>query len=251
MALGIKVWHDPVEQDASRKCIIDILAIHGIGTNPDDTWAWKKPGEEANWLQDPSMLAKSVPEARIMRFGYTSIWFGKPEDEPKVTKVADVAQLLIQELHWHRKKNPDRPIIFIAHSFGGLVLLRALRRLHDKPKEHSDLLRYTVGLVSFGTPFRGRTSLELETILKSVALMSEDISAHPETMDLSLSGNQHLNDIVLQYTETRQKYPIPLYCFYELHPSPIRKTLPTAKLGPDLESKSGLDLKPVSEVLEN
>ncbi|KAH6653380.1 hypothetical protein BKA67DRAFT_503658, partial [Truncatella angustata] len=136
-----------------------IVAIHGIGAHPDDTWTWKRPDERTNWLADPNMLPKAVPNARIMRFGYESTWFGTEENEPKRTNVSDVAETLLTELHFHRGVSlgdATRPIIFIAHSYGGLVLLQALRRSFDNPKKWSSPFRYTAGLVFFGTPFRGR-----------------------------------------------------------------------------------------------
>ena len=51
-----------------------IVAIHGIGAHPDDTW-YKKvdtggPSEcYVNWLKDTHMLPAVVPDARIMRPG--------------------------------------------------------------------------------------------------------------------------------------------------------------------------------------
>lgn len=84
--------------------LYSIVAIHGIGAHPDDTWTWKKPGEEeVCWLTDPEMLPRAIPNARIMCFGYESTWYGDPENEPKKTKVSDVAQMLLKALELHRR----------------------------------------------------------------------------------------------------------------------------------------------------
>jgi hypothetical protein len=45
-----------------------------------------------NWLSDSTMLPKVVPEARIMRFGYDSLWLGK---EPIRTKLSTIANKLL------------------------------------------------------------------------------------------------------------------------------------------------------------
>lgn len=54
---------------------VDIVAVHGLGAIPDITWTEKKSG--VNWLSDETMLPRAVPEARILRFGYDSLWMGE------------------------------------------------------------------------------------------------------------------------------------------------------------------------------
>lgn len=60
---------------------IDVVAIHGIGAHPDDSWCknvgTKESPQWVNWLVEESMLPAVVPHARIMRYGYQSQWFGK------------------------------------------------------------------------------------------------------------------------------------------------------------------------------
>ncbi|KAK5240968.1 hypothetical protein LTS06_012280, partial [Exophiala xenobiotica] len=69
---GLKVLREPTSgPDKDGKTFIDIVAVHGLGAHPDDTWS-KKCGEggEArwvNWLEDKEMLPAVVPNARIMR----------------------------------------------------------------------------------------------------------------------------------------------------------------------------------------
>ncbi|KAI1839870.1 hypothetical protein JX266_013920 [Neoarthrinium moseri] len=179
MTSGIKILHEPPERDAGTvDAMVDIVAIHGIGAPPDDTWTYKRSGERTNWLVDASMLPKAVPNARIMR-----------------TNVSDVAEMLLTELHFHRR-DAAWPIIFIAHSYGGLVLLQALRRSFDNPEKWSNPFRYTTGLAFFGTPFRGRAGLTLEEIVNTVATNNKDATIYRETMALSVEENPRLKDIV-------------------------------------------------------
>ena len=57
--------------------------------------------------------------------------------------------------------DPDRPIIFVGHSLGGLVIKQALitAREHEhtlsEDDEYAKILRNTVGIVFLGTPHRG------------------------------------------------------------------------------------------------
>jgi hypothetical protein len=102
--------------------------------------------------------------------------------------------------------------------------MQALRRSFENPDGWSSPFRYTAGLIFFGTPFRGRKGLTLEEIVKAVAQSDPDLQIYKETMALSVEENPYLQAIVRRYTETRcTDHPIPLCCFYETNPSPIRK----------------------------
>ncbi|KAL8816780.1 MAG: hypothetical protein Q9191_008267, partial [Dirinaria sp. TL-2023a] len=82
-----------------------IVAIHGIGAHPDDTWCKRidtggSSEKYVNWLKDRDMLPAIVPDARIMRYGYQSQWFG---DEAISQKTSTVAQRLLLSLRRARK----------------------------------------------------------------------------------------------------------------------------------------------------
>jgi hypothetical protein len=74
-----------------------IVAIHGLGAHPDDSWCAKVDTKEGtkesprwvNWLEEESMLPAVATNARIMRYGYKSQWFGKEMTQQNVSTVAD------------------------------------------------------------------------------------------------------------------------------------------------------------------
>jgi hypothetical protein len=90
--LGLKVIN-PETQNVR----VDVVAVHGLGAIPDITWKDKKSGVE--WISNPEMLPKAVPEARIMRFGYDSLWLGK---EPIRTRLSAIANKLLLALSRER-----------------------------------------------------------------------------------------------------------------------------------------------------
>jgi hypothetical protein len=135
--LGLTPLHQPsddVRPDGHYP--VDIIALHGINGNLVTTWEEQKPGGRL-WLRD--FLPGEFPGARIYTFGYDARLFfslGTGDIDSFAKSLLDdiknvrverevrvlhkkqlryfMANLLIQEQR--------RPIIFIAHSMGGLVV---------------------------------------------------------------------------------------------------------------------------------
>ena len=61
-----------------------------------------------------------------------------------------------------------RPIIFIAHSLGGIIVKQALVWAHREP-QYKAIKDHTLGLVFFGTPHRGSEKATYGKILANVA----------------------------------------------------------------------------------
>lgn len=74
-----------------------IIAVHGLGANPDWAWTRKKAGKTGgeeilvNWLKDENMLPSKMPNAQIMTFNYESKWH---KDAPRQRRLLCADQLL-------------------------------------------------------------------------------------------------------------------------------------------------------------
>ena len=53
-----------------EKYNFDIVAIHGLGGHPYDTWSSGSPPDEKLWLRD--FLPRNLPGARVFTYGYDS-----------------------------------------------------------------------------------------------------------------------------------------------------------------------------------
>ncbi|KAJ5518965.1 Tetratricopeptide-like helical [Penicillium expansum] len=208
--------------DTGKEHLIDIVAVHGIGADPGDTWVHKTT--KVDWLKHKDMLPKQAPNARIMRFGYNSKWFGSSNEQHTKTFVRDVSEGLLKRLKILRKGS-TRPLIFIAHSFGGLPVIHALCRSRDTSHMWGNSFQFTAGLVFFGVPFRGRGGPPIELWVKKIKENHKKDSTFQiwsETMSASVPGSQYLEEIVSRYLETRVcENPIPVSCFWEAFPSPV------------------------------
>jgi hypothetical protein len=109
-------------QPESDKSNVDIIAVHGLGGHYDETWTWnpeRSTNERpCNWLRD--LLPNDIPSARIMSFGYDSA-------VALSTSVGDISifgEQLLQFVRLRREAEQQRrrPIIFVCHSLGGIVV---------------------------------------------------------------------------------------------------------------------------------
>ncbi|KAI0849586.1 hypothetical protein F5Y00DRAFT_261371 [Daldinia vernicosa] len=190
---------------------VDIIAVHGLGSNVDWSWTWK--GEDGkppyvHWLKDPDMLPAVVPNARIMTYCYESRWHS---NAPKI-RLEICGEELIHSLHYFRTGVLDRPLIFIAHSLGGLVVLYGLLYA-DRDRRYGYIPERTIGFAALGTPFGGTKMQSIAAM--SAWLMSFAGSNNGIIADLSLH-NKYLEEKVHAFGQLRERLKLPIWCFIEL-----------------------------------
>jgi len=165
------------------------------------------------------MLPAVAPDARIMRYGYQSHWFGEGAMRQNASTVA---QRLLVALRRKRKECAFRPLIFIAHCFGGLVVLKALLDAWQDEREWPGVFVSTTGLIFFGTPFRGASGMSLVEMLEAARSEYHDDDIQPGILDILQPGNEFLQDVVDQFGKTRRlENKAHVSCFYELKSSNV------------------------------
>ncbi|KAF9728645.1 Nephrocystin-3-like protein 2 [Paraphaeosphaeria minitans] len=221
--IGLKVLREaPVEAEATQ--IIDIVAIHGLGAHPDDSWCKNVGTREsprwANWLEEESMLPVVAPNARIMRYGYQSQWFGKEAMQQSASTVAD---RLLRALKRKREDISSRPLLFVAHCFGGLVVVKALLEAEQYPSEWPGVFTSTTGLVFFGTPFRGAGGMNQMEMLEAARREYDNDQVQPTALEVLQPGNNYLQEVVDGFLKKMrgQTSKTQIACFYELKASDV------------------------------
>ena len=174
---------DPVTDDrvGRQHYEVDVVAIHGLDGSPWGTWTHK---DGTFWLRDT--LPKDIPGARIFTYSYPSqlLW-----SQSEAT-IMDYTQSLLENLLVQRRNQQRRPIIFLAHSLGGIVCKEALIKAKNDPR-FSVILESTVGILFFGTPHRGAET-EMGVFLGNIINFSgaERINGKIRTdLLLTLQGN--------------------------------------------------------------
>jgi ankyrin repeat protein len=100
-----------------------------------------------------------VPTARILTYGYDTHVKHPFQGQISQNTVHDHAANLLSGLEARRRTASEisRPLLFIVHSLGGIVVKEALRQSKGwnvKPHLHN-IFERTIGCVFFGTPHRG------------------------------------------------------------------------------------------------
>ncbi|KAI5810664.1 Alpha/Beta hydrolase protein, partial [Pyronema omphalodes] len=122
-----------------------IVAVHGLNGHAFDTWT----AGDRMWLRD--FLPHQLTRTRIMTYGYNSnVW-----DKLSTTTIPEFALALLSALVNKRgTKDRKRPIIFVCHSLGGIVVKLALN-LARKDKHTACIAAAARGIVFLATPHRG------------------------------------------------------------------------------------------------
>ena len=201
---------------------IDIVAVHGLGANPKKTWvgninrAGGENGEAVNWLQDLSMLPSVVPSSRIFTFNYESKWLR----EGPVQRLPPLGEQLLSLLSHARPSLRDRstPLLFIGHSFGGLVVQQASVAAHIPGSPFSHLAASTSGALFLGTPHRGTEMVDyVLTITK--AAQAFGLPASDSLLKDLAANSEVLRALVNTFTSIARASHCEIVCCFEQKPS--------------------------------
>ena len=130
---------------AGDQARLNVVFIHGLDGDAIETWCFDRKGN--CW---ESWLLAEEPRLNIYTVGYrvrSSNWLGGAMQlSERVINVLAMVQTTLRG---------DIPILFVCHSYGGLVAKEMLRIGLDIDRAYTDVVRRTAGLAFFGTPHAG------------------------------------------------------------------------------------------------
>lgn len=194
--------------------IVDIVAIHGLDGHRMKTWTAENG---TLWLQD--LLPGELPNVRVLTYGYDANTRSRKGVSTETIYLHGVA--LLRDLSAVREDASRRPIIFVAHSLGGIILKQAINICHTQPfdskESFRDILVSTHAVMFLGTPHSGTNGVELVKLMNSVMSIFLETS---ETVLKHLKRNsEELYNIQESYISASRK--IDAMFFYEAYKTPI------------------------------
>ena len=108
-----------------RQIEIDIVAVHGLMGDPYTTWAKGRDPNGKPWISD--FLPSQLPRARVFSYGYDSQFV-------RSSSVAGIPEFAMNLLAWLKLRRSteserQRPLLFICHSLGGIIVKKVCRLL--------------------------------------------------------------------------------------------------------------------------
>ncbi|KAI1152399.1 hypothetical protein F4825DRAFT_450489 [Nemania diffusa] len=185
---SLKVLYNPTDSNLSTEA--DIIFIHGLGGHREETWTAREPETERPVLWIKDFLPDHLPHARIITYGYSS----------QIVSVKHLTQrtlysqskILLSALKRFRQdvRATGRPIIFIAHSLGGLIVKSALIYADKDDHIFNDIRICTAGVVFFGTPHQGTPSTSWTKLVSDLIRPQIDLNTMLNTLDADLNWLQ-------------------------------------------------------------
>ncbi|KAI0113988.1 hypothetical protein GGR51DRAFT_578246 [Nemania sp. FL0031] len=213
---------DILAQPRDMEAEVDIIFVHGLGGDRIKTWACGGQPDGKLWPRD--LLPIDCPTARILSFGYNADFakfYPAPEPIAPELTIDDYSTSLLEALKTLRgETQSERPIIFVAHSMGGLVVTNALSRPHGTDVAKQGIADCTIGILFLGTPFKGSPKADYASIL--LAIVSCFLPTQPASIKDLRTRSQKLLAINIAFAKflegrhrSKGKPHLELACFFE------------------------------------
>lgn len=152
----------------------------------------------------------------MLLYHYDSRWLGT---EAKQQTLYNVATLLLDSLVEKRQDSAEstRPLVFLAHSMGGLVVAKALTLAAAQPEkvEYMRIFECFAGAIFFGTPFRG-SSAQARAMLLATFLEKVGRPIPTQMLQLLDPGRDSLDELRRDFASLVFREPrSDIVCIYE------------------------------------
>ncbi|RDW82749.1 hypothetical protein BP6252_03861 [Coleophoma cylindrospora] len=195
--IGLTTLYCPSAEDHK----FDLIAISGLGGHAFGSF--KERGGSHMWLRDS--LPHDIKSCRVLIYGYNTQVQGSQSFQD-LEALGSTLRTSIESM------NEVKPLIFIAHSLGGLIVKQALIQMGSGSDESQRIIHSTYGVLFFGVPNQG---MKIESFLPIV-------KQQPNASLLYTLGTE--SQLLREQSRAFQKVfdfqDSKVFCFYETLESP-------------------------------
>ncbi|KAH8898200.1 hypothetical protein GQ53DRAFT_802609 [Thozetella sp. PMI_491] len=235
-----------------EKADIDVVFVHGFTGHPEDTWTQKRGGsfrqsepstdlhgqlapqrhktfpflarpdaarpDSVFWPRD--LLKQSVPNARVLTYGYDSHVRHKLGASMNQSTAYDIAWDFLVALEANRRDFPERRLIFVAHSLGGIIVMETLRRSKHASQHASQgcfksVCEATIGIIFFGTPHNGADPRTFLSSLAEKLCRFIGVQVNQRIIDTLFPSSERLRELRDEFPSLAQSYGWIIHSFQE------------------------------------
>jgi hypothetical protein len=186
--------------------LVNVIFVHGLGGDAYSTWNFNNEGAGSDssdcegWL---SWVRTASNRSNIYTLDYRLSSSGWLVGSMAIT---DRAINVLATLD--SKIAPSIPIVFVCHSYGGLLVKQLLRSAIDAAPEYGHIAKATKGIVFLGTPHAGSKLASYMNALGAILRSTDAIS------ELKKNGAQ-LRDLNLWFRNNFSKLELKAVILYE------------------------------------
>lgn len=162
------------------------------------------------WIRDE--LPRSFPGVRVVLYGYDSRLIGSSSFQ----SIRDIAHSFVLNLKsgaWNISSS--KPIIFLAHSLGGIVLKEAIVQMAGSTdRKVADTLDNLLGAIMFGVPSLGMQQSHLMAVVEGQAneMLVQDLSRD--------NGSNYVRQLNESFNGLSIVHTMKIFWAYETEESP-------------------------------
>lgn len=181
----------------NNDCKLDVVFIHGLDGDAYNTW---KNEDDVIW---PEWLFDDFNDIAVWTIGYDATSSAWKKD---TMSMSERGKNLIAEIHANENLG-NKPLFFIVHSMGGLILKYILELSHQQNK-YTNILNNTKGIGFLATPHNGSNGAN---ILKNLNILYR---ANFVVKELSKNSNE-LNRLDDSFCNLVTQNNLKCFTFYE------------------------------------
>ncbi|KAI0466703.1 hypothetical protein F4859DRAFT_496404 [Xylaria cf. heliscus] len=156
---------------------LDCIAISGLASHPFGSWQPKGGDKSFMWIREA--LPRAIPMSRAILYGYDTTLLKSNSFQT----IVDLGSSLINQLKangWHLAGS--KPLVFLAHSLGGIVLKEAFSTMANGDNQGQFILTRFLGGIFFGVPSYGMKTSHLHMMVRGQVneQVVEDLSTTSE-----------------------------------------------------------------------
>lgn len=208
---------------------IDIILVHGIDGHAINSFAchYTKPSKEVLWpsVDLPQMLEKAGICPRVMTFGWhANVWL---DPHRSLDQECDV---FVKALKAERCGITDRPMVFIGHGVGGLLVKQAIVQMINSGFTERNFANPIKSCFFFAVPHHAadETNGFASILAKMRSNLHETSQPVASLLESSTSLSRALPNLSSEFAAICPEYGIDTVSFYEMNVAGSRCVVPIA-----------------------
>lgn len=167
------------------------------------------------------LLPQTLPTARVLVYGYDTKIGHAMGTQPTQNTVYDFASDLLQSLEASRRQQASRPLAFVAHSLGGIIVKEALRQASNYwnygPAHQClhQIYASTAAIIFFGTPHGGADPRGLRELIIEKLVRAAGFSANEQIVNALMPNSERLRELRDAFLPMARQKEWLIYSFQE------------------------------------